>query len=196
MGELFLRVRAEVGRLPQDRVLRAIELPEDLEDRRVAGDPMSVGPIPIRLSRWISFAAILGISVLMLSVLAFVALRLLPGWRIRRGDLKAKRRVELRFYDLLSDPAASSAKSFPVTGSAFSNFDGQVRLTLGSETMVIGKLRLARFDVPGHPRARLVYRWLGEKKDQEIQLTAGTGPKVLKIEAAITGRPVAELIEI
>ena len=194
LGDLYLRVRAEAGRLPEDRVLRAIAMPESLEDRRLEGDPLSAGPIPIQLSYWIVSVALVGALLVVLGVMTLVGARLIPAWRIAQAD-RRKGPLTLRVYDLKSDPSASAAQPLRITGGVSFKFDGQVRLTFDGETKIADRFRVTRLDSPGRRRARLAYRWLGEKKAQEILLTAGSGPKMLKIEAAIMGQPVAELVD-
>jgi hypothetical protein len=195
LGELFLRVRAEPGRLAPDRVLRAVALPASLEDRRIGGDPMSVGPIPIRLRRALVLALSAVVLAFVAGVLGLVAVRWIPAWRIRARDTGRQRPVNLRVYDVVNDPSGAAAHTFNLTGQASTKLDGRVRLSVGTETKVADRFRLTRIDSPGRPRARLAYRWLGEKKTQETHLTAGGGPKTLRVEAAVAGRLVAELFE-
>ena len=194
LGEVYLRLHAETERLPEDLVLRGVQLPQEIETARVEGDPFTVGPVPIWLSRamTLGFLGLLVISALV--VLGYLMMRVVPTWRIRRRDVAAGRSVKLRIYDIASDPSGAQAEEKPVTGRASFTFDGH-RLMINGETLVADQLRLSRLDAPGKPRARLIYRWRGEKKAKVTLLTVGGGPKILKVEDAVKGRPVADLVE-
>jgi hypothetical protein len=188
LGQIRLRLRARQGALPPDRVLRGIALPERAEELRVAGDPLSVGPIEVELSRWLVVAA-MGVPLAVALALLVLGVPLLVRW----WRLRKQRPVELRFYDIAGDPSGADAQSFRVGGATTLKLDGKVRLTMGGDTKTADRVRVTLMDSPGRPRARLRYRWRGEKRIQETYLTVDGGPKNLRVEAPVAGRPVAEL---
>lgn len=194
LGELSLRLVPAAGRLPEGHVLRAIELPDSAEALRVRGDPMTVGPIPLRLSYWLVLLATLPLLVLLAGAGWFLGRRVLPNLLIARRDASRGKRVELKVFDVLSDSAGVGGKSFNVSGAAYFKLDGQVRPSVGTETKTAEYFRVTRLDVPGRPRARIEYRWQGEKKTHKKYVTAGS-PNTLEVELSGPGRLVAELFE-
>jgi len=193
LGSASFRVAAAEGRLAEGWEIRGIALPEGSEGLRLESDPWAVGPLPVRLARSLVWGGVLVALFLVAGIVTLVGPRALADWRVRRTD--RGRVFTVRVYDVLADPQGAMAITHRVSGRSRFKLDGKVRLTLGTETRVADRFRITRLNSPGRAKARLDYRWSGEKKTLQTYLAAGGGPKTLRVEGVTAGRPVAELVE-
>jgi hypothetical protein len=174
--QLHLRVVAEHNRLPEDRKLHGIWLPESVEDKRLYGDPMTVAEIDINLSFWVLLLVFFFIILLLLGLIWLSIQYLLP-WLTIRGEDRG-RIVNLLIYDGLDDPSAVTAKKVAITGQSRSKLDGQIRVMIEGKALVAEFFRVKRSPNPSSPTATVQYRWQGEGKDKRHSLMlSGKTPK-------------------
>lgn len=189
-GALAFRVAAAPGRLGGDRYLRSVALPSGLEDRRIAGDPLSAGPIDVRLARWLW--AVLALLAALLVALLFWTLfaRWLPSTFIGRHDHAVGRTVSLRVYDELKDPTGSSAIDFGLNGRRVA--DLPVNLDVDGNFVNADRFRFVREVSERKPRGTLQYRWRGNKRMFSTRLSAGDARS---LDGLPGGNYVALLVE-
>ena len=198
LGSIYFKVQAKPGRMNGEEYLNSIRLPTDVEDRRVAGDPMTVGPLDVRLPRWL---LLLGLVPLLAPVAAGVwwgLFRAFPDRVISREDAARGAQVQLQIYDHMEGPGGVSALSLPVGGSRTFALDDRVSLSLisnaGDQRVVADRFRVTRLSSPRKARARLEYRWRGQRERYKTDLTTGS-PKPLKGLPQEAGRMMVTLSE-
>jgi len=177
-GKLHLRVMAQPNRLPEDRILHGIWLPEAVEDRRLyGGNPMTVADIEILMSLWVLL--LLGILLISL-LLGLIWISIDRLCLSIRGEDKG-RTVHLMIYDGLDDPSAVSANKILISGQCRIKLDEQIRLTIEDKSLVAEYFRLSRSSNPNSPMVTVRYRWQGEDKNQVRKLIlSGKIPKHLE----------------
>lgn len=154
-GALNLRVVAQPSRMAPDAFLDSVELPAEAEEKRVGGDPLTVGPIDVRYS-WLVFIPVLLALVL---VPASLAWRLLPNGLIWWADSRRHRTVELKIYDGNSDPNGDYAKRLRATSRQSFNYDRKLTLQINGQDYLAKKLRVKRDLAPDVVGATLEYSW-------------------------------------
>ncbi len=173
LGQVQLRVLAEPGRLTGEHYLKAIRLEPGFEHLRVGSDPLTLGPIAVRLPWWLRGLALVPVLALLALTAWLFMTRLLPSLAIRRRDRARGRNVQLKIYDLVSDPTGASAKVFPAGGKRCQRLDRKVMIEVKGTTVIAERCRLTRLVRPGKARARLEYRWGKGEKTHAVLLTAG-----------------------
>ena len=189
-GALAFKVTPAPGRLTGPRYLRAVALPSGLEDRRVAGDPLSVGPIDVRLARWL--LALVALLAALCVVLLFWRLfaRWLPSTFIDRHDHALGRTVSLRVYDELKDPTGSAAVDFGLNGKRVA--DLPLHIDVDGNFVNADRFRFVREVSERKPRGTLQYRWRGNKRTFSTRLSAGDARS---LDGLPGGNYVALLVE-
>jgi Mg-chelatase subunit ChlD len=189
-GALSFRIAGKPERLTGDRYLRSVTLPTGLEDRRIDGDPLSAGPIDVRLARWVWALAIL-LAALGVAVLGWIFLgRWVPSRFLCRQDRAAGRTVMLRVYDELKDPTASSALDFGINCRRVA--DLPLNLDVDGNAVNADRFRFVRELSDRRPRGSLQYRWRGNKKTFSTRLSAGDAKS---LDGLPGGNYVALLLE-
>jgi Mg-chelatase subunit ChlD len=190
-----LKVVAQPGRLPSGYYLSSLALPPGFEERRIAGDPWSVGPIRLRLPLWLAALRWLAAAALLAAAGALLLVRGLPSLLVRREDAGRRGNVQLKLYDAVADPSALSAVVLPVGNGRRFKLDRQVSLTLeGGQRVVAERFRVTRLASSRRARARLDYSWHGRREGHRVELTAGSF-RVLKGLPEGGGHIVAMLSE-
>lgn len=189
-GALAFRVTAVPGRLRGDRYLRSIALPAGLEDRRIGGDPLSAGPIDVRLVQWL-WAMVAALAVAAAALLCWtLCTRWLPSTFIGRQDHAVGRTVSLRVYDELRDPTGSAAVDFGLNGKRVA--DLPLHLDVDGNFVNADRFRFVRELSERKPRGTLQYRWRGSKRTFSTRLSAGDARS---LDGLPGGNYVALLIE-
>lgn len=189
-GNLSFRITEQSNRLAGDRYLRSIALPPGFEERRIAGDPLSIGPIEVRLSIWAWIVAAL-VTAMAVSMFAWrLFARWLPSRLIRRSDREAQRTVLLKVYDELKDPTASSGLDFGLHGKRVA--DLPLNLEVDGNSVNADRFRFVREVSDRRPRGRLEYRWRGSKRTFSTRLSAGDAKS---LDGLPGGNYVAMLVE-
>lgn len=189
-GVLSFRIAGKPDRLTGDRYLRSVALPPGLEDRRIDGDPLSAGPIDVRLARWVWALAIL-LAALGVAVLGWILLgSWLPSRFLCRQDRAAGRTVTLRVYDELKDPTGSSALDFGINCRRVA--DLPLNLDVDGNAVNADRFRFVRELSDRRPRGTLQYRWRGNKKTFSTRLSAGDAKS---LDGLPGGNYVALLVE-
>jgi hypothetical protein len=154
-GTMNLRVVAQPKRLASDQYLDSITLPEEIEDKRVGGDPLTVGPIDVRYS-WLVFIT----AALLLACVPLLLLwRLLPSSLIWWADSRRRRTVELKIYDGNNDPNGDYAKRLPATSRQSFNYDRKVTIQVNGQDVLARKFRVKRELASDVVTATLEYSW-------------------------------------
>jgi von Willebrand factor type A domain-containing protein len=183
---LNLRVLPQVGRMIGDNFLDSIYLPPRAESRRIKGDPMTVGPIPISFS-WLILAAIL---VLIFAPLALALWFWWPRLVYRWMDSSRGRNVAIKIYDGNNDPTGEYADKYLVSNRSRFNLDGQVSVLINGQKYYAKRFRVKRSSPFGPQKsvaAMVEYQWDNEtgSKPHTLRLFNGR-PKTL------TGLPPEE----
>lgn len=194
LGSLHLRVAARSDRMKGDAYLKSVRLPDGLEERRVGGDPLSVGPVDLLLPRWLVALVVVPLLVIAGWLGWLVAHRFLSDMVISRQDAARGRRVQLQIYDHLEGPEGSWAMTLPVGGARSFKLDEKVTLPVGDQRLVADRFRVTRLSSPRKPRARIEYRWQGKREKHNADLVAGS-QKPLKGLPPEAGRMVVMLSE-
>ncbi len=169
-GKFHLQAVAAPNRLPEERKLNGIWLPEELqiEEKRLRGNPMTVADIEINFYLLVLLLLFLLIVVLLLLILGIpiwiILFFLLPLSRVRGED--KGRAVNLLIYDGMDDPGAVAAKKLPITGKTSLKYDGQIRLMPEGKATVAEYFRVKREPNPTSPQVIIEYRWQGEGKEK------------------------------
>ncbi len=174
LGTLRLRVEAESGRLGDEHYLNAIRLPSELADRRIDGDPMTVGPIDVLLPWWLVGLPLIPVLGVLGLLLWLLLTRIVPDLLIRRRDAARGGKVELKIFDMVADPTGAGARPLAVSGKRTFKLDGAVAPVVEGKTVTAQRFRVTRLNVPGKARARLEYRWQDDKTTHLTLLTAGS----------------------
>jgi hypothetical protein len=194
LGRIYLQVAAQPGRLASGTYLRGLALPPALEDRRVASDPLSVGPIDLRLPVWLAALLWLAAAALLATAGALLLARVLPALLIRREDAERAGNVQLKIYDAVADPSALGALVLPVANGRRFKLDRRVSLALDGQNVVAERFRVTRLASSRKARARLDYSWQGRRERHQTELTAGSY-RLLKGLPEGGGRTVVMLSE-
>lgn len=170
-GGLRFRIYAKPDHILGERYLRSVDLPPGLEDRRLGDDPLSAGPIDVRLPIWL-LACLIVAAVACAALIALAVLgRWLPTVMIRRRDRAARRRLVLKVYDEVRDPAGSAAQEFEVTGKRAT--DCNVSVDAGGTFVTSTRFRFVRDVGDRRPRGSLSYRWSDSKKTYDTRMSVG-----------------------
>jgi Mg-chelatase subunit ChlD len=189
-GAIAFRITAVPGHLGGQRYLRSIAMPDGLEDRRIAGDPLSAGPLDVRLALWLWALAIV-IAVSCVALLFWKVLgRWVPSSLIGKHDQAARRTVALRVYDEIKDPSGSSAFDFGLNGRRVA--DLSVNLDVDGSSVNADRFRFVREVSDRRPRGTLQYRWRGSKRKYSTRLSAGDAKS---LDGLPGGNYVALLVE-
>jgi len=189
-GALAIRVAAAPGRLSGDRYLRSIALPAGWEDRRIGGDPLSAGPIEVRLAQWL-WAMLGALAAGLVALLGWTLFaRWLPSTFIGRHDHAVGRTVSLRVYDELKDPTGSAAVDFGLNGKRIA--DLPLHLDVDGNFVNADHFRFVREVSERKPRGTLKYRWRGSKRTFSTRLSAGDARS---LDGLPGGNYVALLVE-
>jgi Mg-chelatase subunit ChlD len=189
-GALSFRVAALPGGLTGDRYLRSIALPDGLEARRIAGDPLSAGPIDVRLAIWMWGVLALAAAVC-LALLGWMLFgRWLPSSWIDKWDRAHRRTVSLKVYDELKDPTGSSAVDFGLNGRRIA--DLPLNVDVDGSSVGADRFRFVRELNERRPRGTLEYRWRGSKRTFSTRLSAGDAKS---LDGLPGGNYVAMLVE-
>lgn len=189
-GALSFRITAAPGRLGAQRYLRSIAMPDGLEDRRIAGDPLSAGPLDVRLALWLWALAILVAAACVALLLWRVLGRWVPSSLIGKHDQTARRTVALRVYDEIKDPSGSAALDFGLNGRRVA--DLPVNLDVDGSPVNADRFRFVREVSERRPRGTLRYRWRGSKRTYSTRLSAGDAKS---LDGLPGGNYVALLVE-
>ncbi|HEX7152283.1 MAG TPA: vWA domain-containing protein [Thermoanaerobaculia bacterium] len=190
VGALSFRVAAIPGGLTGDRYLRSIALPDGLEERRIAGDPLSAGPIDVRLAIWM-WAVIALVAAVCLALLGWMLFgRWLPSSWIDKWDRDHRRTISLKVYDELKDPTGSSAVDFGLNGRRVA--DLPLNVDIDGNFVGADRFRFVRELNERRPRGTLQYRWRGSKRTFSTRLSAGDAKS---LDGLPGGNYVAMLIE-
>ncbi len=173
-GRIYLKVVARPGRLGAGTYLRGLALPPAHEDRRVASDPLSVGPIDLLPPLWLVALRWLAGTALLALALALLCARGLPALLIRHEDGARAGGVRLKIYDAVADPSALSALVLPVGNGRHFKLDRQVSFPLDGQRVVAERFRVTRLASARKARARLDYSWQGRRDRHRAELTAGS----------------------
>jgi hypothetical protein len=176
-----------------DDYLNSIRLPRDVEDRRVAGDPLTVGPLDVRLPRWLLGLTFIPMLTACAGLIWFVFRRILPAQIIRRQDNLRGSQVQLRLYDHMQGPDGAFA-NLAVSGARSFAFDKTVSLPVGDQRVIAERFRVIRLASSSKPRARIEYQWRGQRDKYNADLVAGS-QKPLKGLPPEAGRMVVMLSE-
>lgn len=174
-GQLGVRVIAQPDRLPANTFLDSVALAEDAESKRVGGDPMTVGPIEVRYSRWVLGGVLLAAVAIMAGVTFFLLRRVLPGVLMWWIDSSRRRIVELKLYDGDLDPAGDQAQKYQAGKWDRFKYDRQVRVSVNGEDVVARVFRIRRVLSPDDVRAEVEYSWQNDpqKKIHKSLVTKG-----------------------
>ena len=154
-GVMNLRVIAQPKRLSSENFLDSITLPEEIEDKRVGGDPLTVGPIDVRYSRLLLIPAVL----ILVCVPLLLLWRLFPNSLVWWADARRRRRVELKIYDGNNDPNGDYAKRLPATSRQNFNYDRKLTLQVNGQDILAKKFRVKRELASDVVSATLEYSW-------------------------------------
>lgn len=154
-GVMNLRVVAQPKRLSSENYLDSIMLPEEIEDKRVGGDPLTVGPIGVRYS-WLIF---IPVALILFGIPLLLLWRLLPNSLIWWADSRRRRTVELKIYDGNNDPNGDYAKRLPATSRQSFNYDRKLTIQVNGEDVLASKFRIKRDLAADVVTATLEYSW-------------------------------------
>ena len=192
-GHLSLRVVATAERMTGDTYLNSIQLPRVWEDHRIAGDPLTLGPIELRLARlgWLAALVIpLGVLVMLGWLIVF---RALPNRIISQQDLSKNWAPKIKIYDEIADPIGMNPMhTIAVGGRRSFNCDGQVTFSVGGQQVSAERFRIERLNSPTKPKARLEYRWQSSQNASTGSLTAGQPQRLKNLPSP---NIVAKLVE-
>jgi len=174
-GRLDLRVAARDDRLPADSYLDAVDLPLTSPHQRVGGDPLTVGGIAVRYSRWVLIPLLLAALLLPALLLLWLLKRLLPALMFWWVDARRGRRVELKVYDGNDDPTGDFAKRLPLSGGRRFNYDRQVSLRVNGDEFVASKFRVIRDWSPELVSVRIDYVWNSKPRETMPTLRVSKG---------------------
>ena len=177
-GQIAVRVIPQPDRMPPKTFLDSIALPEEAESKRIGGDPLTVGPIDIRYSRWLLGGVVLLMTLLALSLVLFLVFSLLPGvlmWWIDR-----RRLVELKLYDGDLDPAGDSAQKYRAGRWNKFKYDRQISIPVNGENVVATTFRVKRILSPDDVRVEIEYCWQNDpqKKTHKSIVTKGRAERL------------------
>ncbi len=192
-GHLSLRVIASAERMTGDSYLNSIQLPRAWEDRRIAGDPFTVGPIEIRLAR-LGWLTALVIPLAILAILAwFILSRALPNRIINQQDMSKNWAPKIKIYDEIADPSGMNPMhTISVAGRRSFNCDGQVTFSVGGQQVSAERFRVERLNSPSKPKARVEYRWQSGQNASTGSLAAGQPQRLKNLPSP---NIVAKLVE-
>lgn len=179
-GQVGLRVIAQPDRMPAKNFLDSIALAEEVESKRVGGDPMTVGPIDVRYSRWFLGGMLLVVFLTGLAIISFLMRGVLPGLLMWWIDSSRRRIVELRLYDGALDPAGDSAQKYPAGKWNKFKYDRQISVSVNGEDVVATLFRIKRVLSPDDVRAEVEYRWQNDpqKKTHKSIVTKGRAERL------------------
>jgi len=158
-GQTAVRVIPQADRMPPKTFLDSIVLPEEAESKRIGGDPMTVGPIDVRYSRWILGGVLFMLAVIMVALVLFLVWGVLPGVLMWWIDSSRRRLVELKLYDGDLDPAGDSAQKYRAGRWNKFKYDRQVSVSVNGENVVASTFRVKRILSPDDVRAEVEYCW-------------------------------------
>jgi hypothetical protein len=179
-GQLGIRVIAQPDRMPAKNFLDSIALAEDAESKRVGGDPMTVGPIDVRYSRWVLGGTLLIVFLTGLALIFFLMRGVLPGLLMWWIDSSRRRMVELKLYDGDLDPAGDDAQKYPAGKWNKFNYDRQISVFVNGEGVVATIFRVKRVLSPDDVRAEVEYSWQNDpqKKIHKSIVTKGRAERL------------------
>lgn len=187
-GGMNLRVIAQLNRLASESFLDSIALPEELEDKRVGGDPLSVGPIDVRYSRLI----FIPVLIILIGVPLVLGWRLLPNGLIWWADSRRRRTVELKIYDGNNDPNGDYARRIPATSRHTLNYDRKLTLQVNGQDILARKFRVKRDLTPDVVSATLEYSWQNDA-DARTYTTILIKGKAQRLKGLTSGDILASL---
>lgn len=187
-GGMNLRVIAQPNRIASESFLDSIALPEEFEDKRVSGDPLTVGPIDVNYSRLIFIPVLL----VLIGVPLFLGWRLLPNGLIWWADSRRRRTVELKIYDGNNDPNGDYARRIPATSRHTLNYDRKLTLQVNGQDILARKFRVKRDLAPDVVSATLEYSWQNDA-DARTYTTILIKGKAQRLKGLTSGDILASL---
>lgn len=187
-GKLNLRVIAQPERMAAEHFLDSVYLPQEIEDKRVGGDPLTVGAIDVSYPWWLLLLAVLVLVSIPLALLW----RLLPSGLVWFADLRRRRTVELKIYDGNNDPNGDYAKRLPATSRQSFNYDRKLTLQVDGQDVLAKKFRVKRGVTPDVVTATLEYSWQNDP-DARTYITMLVKGKAQKLKGLSSGDILASL---
>lgn len=172
-GQLNLRVAAQADRMSGDNYLDSIQLPQEIETKRVGSDPMTVGPIDVKFALLILLAGVLLLLLLFAAVAWYLLTRLLPWLAVWRADSSRRRTVTLKVYDASDDPNGLAAKKYPAGPGHRFSYDQQLSIRVDGQEYVAKKLRVTRAPSTSQVMAEVKYRWRNDPKKEWAHTLSG-----------------------
>jgi hypothetical protein len=192
-GQMFVRVIAQPDRMPAKTFLDSIALPPEAESKRIGGDPFTVGPVDLRYSRLLTAGVVMLVVLLAATLVAFFAVRVLPGLLMWWIDSSRRRLVELKLYDGDLDPAGDAAQKYQVGKWHKFKYDRQISVPVNGENVVATFFRVKRVLSPDDVRAEVEYSWQNDpekkthrsivRKGRAERLKGLSGGYVLRLDA-------------
>ncbi|MCP4695610.1 MAG: VWA domain-containing protein [Gammaproteobacteria bacterium] len=155
-GQLNLQFEVEQDGLLDDRTLDGVWLPDEMAERRVNGQRMSVGGIEVGLSWWIKLSLLAGLLALISVVVAAFATWVWPLISIRIED--KGRPVDLLVFHSVNDPDASNPVKRSIAGQLSSKLDG-LKVQAEDGEHVAKQFRVERILGMEIPSVRIEYCW-------------------------------------
>jgi hypothetical protein len=178
-GHLGFRVIAQPDHMTGDNFLDSIQLPPEAEDKRIASDPMTVGPIDVKFSLIFFGLGLLIFLGLLLSGVWYLLMRLLPGMLIWRADSSHNRTVELKIFNGADDPNGDYAKKYPAGTWGRFKYDRQISLSIDGQDYIAKKFRVVRVPSPEQIMAQVNYCWQNEPdKEYTVLLNKGKAERL------------------
>lgn len=179
-GQFGVRVTAQPDRMAAKSLLDSIALTEEAESKRIGGDPMTVGPIDVRYSRWLLGGTLLVVVLLVLALITFLLRGVLPGLLMWWIDSSRRRIVELKLYDGDLDPAGDGAQKYRAGKWNKFKYDRQLSVSVNGEDVVATLFRIKRVLSPNDVRAEVEYRWQNDpqKKIHKSIVTKGRAERL------------------
>lgn len=163
-GHLYFRIAAQSDRLPEANYLDSIQLPIEVESLRVGGDPMTVGPLKLRFSRWILGPLLILALGALLGGLWYSGRRLLPNGFVWWSDYRKGRTVTVKVYDADVDPDGYSAKKFSATSGSRFNYDRSLSVLIDGQSYTAKTFRIYRAPFSDRVDIDVRYSWQHEPK--------------------------------
>ena len=163
-GRVSLQVVAQPNRVQAGSYLDSIHLPVAAEDLRMGGDPLTVGPLKQRFSRWILWPLALVALLLLLGIVLVLTRRLLPRILISVADRVKRRTVVVKVFNGDNDPEGDYAKKLNATGGYQFKYDRNVTVTVDGTDYIATEFRLRRLPSFNRVEVEVQYRWQHEPK--------------------------------
>ncbi|HKQ06943.1 MAG TPA: VWA domain-containing protein [Blastocatellia bacterium] len=163
-GQVYFRVLAQPNRLSGANYLDSIQLPVEAETHRVGGDPLTVGPLSVRFSRWILWSLSLLAVAAAVGGLWVMAKWVLPGRRLWWSDYRKGRTVMVKVYDPDIDPDGYSAKKFSATSGSRFNYDRSLSVAIDGQSYIAKTFRIYRAPQTDRVDVDVRYSWQHDPK--------------------------------